>query len=364
MNNFLPERIYQKVKELPEYQAIDTIINLEKDKCEDIVDFILSDMELSEKLTDEKNTLEKIIRETCPEYLLQYQMMHMETEAELLAAQPQDFETRLTQYQELFSLMKPNFEYWIEMYLMTYNPDVKMSAKMHLEYLLFSGHMYRKRMRPTDTMIEDYVSFIDKIVDEIKDKCPYDTLMQMRLRQIAAFINDMARVMKNDIKVASMLSQTKIDLPYFDKEDFSYHTIEILDRLYDINFSARNFELAYKYAKDLEAYVNYGLQNKSKLISGLNFYDFNYATPFLTMVYKYRRISEEVPALDIQFVNLTDKELTFFDQEYKYFRHATTNKFVNGFRGRMDKIVNGNKETYQVFNTWIEGRKTDGENSY
>ncbi|MDR3563335.1 MAG: hypothetical protein P4N59_18140 [Negativicutes bacterium] len=372
MNNFLPERIYERVRDWPGYLELDDFINRAKE-TEDIVEFALADGVLVETHPEKLGELEAIIAAACPEYLLQYRVMHMESAAELKAAlaEATDAETRLMIYQELYSLQEADYEDWIGCFLAEYREASggPLSAKLHLEYLLFSGYRYRRGLVASPTAVADFLTFLDAVIAPIQGKVPADTLAQMRLHQLSLFLADLCRVEQEAAKAAALIKPYTLKPPPFDRRRYSYHVMEFCDRLFEIHFAARDFAAARRVATYLVAYINRGLADKKQLIAGLNFYDFNYALPFLALLAKYRQLGEAVPALGVDFANLTDREEAFIaapdlaalatESGIEIFRAAAVADDLARRTAAVRQHLEGNHDTYAAFNMWLENYQAD-----
>jgi hypothetical protein len=375
MNNYLPERIYNRVKDIPDYQTIDNHINALKD-CDNIVDFLISDEVIRTTCAEDWVKTGQIIEKYCPpSHYLQFKMMTMHGEQELLDAleSTEDIETKLMAYQELYSLMqKPAFEQYMQEYLILYHTaiaeGVELSMKMHLEYFLFECYFYRKNMTVEVDMLGKFILFMDGLKAKIQDKCTLDTLNHLYVRQLAAFLGSAANLAGNDYLVVECLNQNILYIPQFKYDQYSYHVMELNDKMFDLYFSVRDFESARQIIQQNVSYINYALLNKKQLIKALNFYYYNYSKHFLGLVAKYRKIAELVPHLKLEFLNLDEKELAFTnyniniidaacqENEITFFRNDVIRDVAEKINNNVVSSVEGNAETYKIFNLWLEGK--------
>ena len=376
MNNFLPERIYNKVKDIADYQVIDKLINDNKTACVDIVSFLMSDDILSEKFADAKSKLSMIIRQNCPiDYYLQYQVMFINDEQSLLntLSLTSDVETKLMIYQELYSFMnKLTFEQYMQEYIILYeaNSNIYLSSKMHIEYFLFKCFFYRRNVIINSNMVQDFIEFMNTLIDQIKSECDLDTLNHLFVRQLAEFFADAANIAKNDNIIVDYIKQYPLTIPNFEYKNYSYHVMQLEDKLFDLYFSVRDFDNAYKTIQRLIVYMNNALLDKKQLIQGLNFYDYNVSLQLLALITKYKQIGKMLPALNIQFNNLTVQEDIVTNDSVNIIDEVSTQNNMIFFRSEIliniaqnlctniISIVQGNNQTYQIFNIWINSNKS------
>ncbi|MDT8900946.1 hypothetical protein [Anaeroselena agilis] len=367
MNNFLPERIYKRLKDSPAYQAIDAKVNSVKYARLDIAWFVIEDDVVKGMLAAELNDLERQIAHMDGDMALMFHAMHTHNADELkrLLSTAKDKELRLMIYQELYSFMEDDFEVWMKKFLDEFDFDPNLSAKMFLEWFQFYMYFYRKNLKWDTAMAADFFLAVEKAKAKVSPFVSPDILNHMTVRQYAEFTGDIVRLAPSPDKALEQIRSVELRLPYFQYEAVSYHIMDLMDRLFDIYFWARDFESCFRVALNLNTYMNYGLANKEQLLRGINFYDFNYALPLLMLIYKWRKIYEVVPNLGLGFENLTvmEKKATKDDvstidllkEKYgvQVFREDVHRANEEKMRRQVKTIVQGNIEALRAFNLYL-----------
>lgn len=323
---YLPERVYNLVKDTEEFQLINEKIAESFNGVRTLVDAIAWEEKINTKYTsftlDEINLmLDKYIPE------------HMWVET-LVCADPsynkdrllvlyndltQDDETRLFILSNIINWSYddrtyPTFQNIYKNYYesIEWNKLKDMSAYVHLKYITASTETLCRRIddKATPTYLNTIKEHLDTLREKYKDIIDKDILDYEYLEVFAHCITLMTDEMSSDTAAYEALNSTTIDEDLFNIQygDYSIAKVSILNTKFELAFACRDFAAACRYFDLLVKYTNLGLSNIEKLLNGLMIYDKIMIEMYTASL---RRILKVLPNLEsdqtLDNLNIIDK---------------------------------------------------------
>jgi len=331
MFNYVPERIYTKIKDDETYKEIVAFIESKKATCSTIVEYIKSDSNefYGDKAIEYKTKLKEIINKYCPEYLIQYNANNGEyTRDQLLAmykSKTYDSECNFFFLSNIINASYADTTYleYIYIFVKDYE-DLSteelnvLSTYIHLKYMY--GKIYLTAFN-TNSFVDGYhitlFNTVHSIYTKILEYADSDTANNYVLEAIA----DSMQVVTNKLQDHKKLH------PYMDLildfadgltyqyQKYSYAYAKILDMRNMICAYDRDYSGFLNGSIILCKYISTALAVPSKLFKGLNYYDKCNHAMFIVLIRRYIKLKNIVPMLRINdnvvINNLLPDDYTF-----------------------------------------------------
>ena len=384
MLGWIPERVYALVKDDKKYQewvaALHGCI-----RSDDIVGRILDEEKarvgLGPKLPIER---EAIVRLCPPELVREYDYTYMNAAEPLIAAleTETDQENRLYICQMLAGAIyrptKPEGLKYVNQYIEEYEAAKKknFSEKIHEEYFTFKCQLHLNdkffckmpRLRIGD--MNAFAKWMDELAAPITKRfgeSEYITklIAHCKVRQVFYFLAHAIEVLgpRRDIgyiiKTEVLPSLEAIEFEY---ADFNHYKMQIYDMICKYYFDLRD-PLFHEWLKKCTELIDLSFTDKEKSCKALNYYNDILGIHYLTLVTKYRQLTEVYMPWCDHNVNtdlMSDLEKRFTDtfesasqiltEEYGIDLHNNmTTELCDREMGYIKSYLEHNKENFEIF---------------
>ena len=363
---YLPERIYNLVKDSDEFKLISEKVEESFTGVSSLVDAIAWENKLNTKYTrfilDEVDLMiDKYIPENMQiETLVCADVSY--NKDKLLALYndyTQDEETRLFILSNIINWSYddrtyPVFQNIYKNYYESIEWDKlkEMSSYVHLKYITASTETLCRKIKDKST--PEYLNTIKEYLDscraKYKDIVDKDILDYEYLEVFAHCITLMTDEMSSDYAAYTALNSTSIDEDLFNIQygDYSIAKVSILNTKFELAFACRDFNAACRYFDLLIKYTNLGLSNMSKLLRGLMIYDKIMIEMYAASV---RRILKVIPNInteeDLSNIKTIDKDFVLSDRE----------KIIEIFTEEIDPGILSFEKTLKHYDDWFENNE-------
>lgn len=363
---YLPERIYNLVKDTDEFTLIQSKMEESFKSVSTLIDAIAWENKLNTKYTrfilDEVDLMiDKYIPENMQiETLVCADVSY--NKDKLLALYndyTQDEETRLFILSNIINWSYddrtyPVFQNIYKNYYESIEWDKlkEMSSYVHLKYITASTETLCRKIKDKST--PEYLNTIKEYLDscraKYKDIVDKDILDYEYLEVFAHCITLMTDEMSSDYAAYTALNSTSIDEDLFNIQygDYSIAKVSILNTKFELAFACRDFNAACRYFDLLIKYTNLGLSNMSKLLRGLMIYDKIMIEMYAASV---RRILKVIPNInteeDLSNIKTIDKDFVLSDRE----------KIIEIFTEEIDPGILSFEKTLKHYDDWFENNE-------
>ena len=363
---YLPERIYNLVKDTDEFTLIQSKMEESFKSVSTLIDAIAWENKLNTKYTrfilDEVDLMiDKYIPENMQIEILVCADVSYNKD-KLLALYndyTQDEETRLFILSNIINWSYddrtyPVFQNIYKNYYESIEWDKlkEMSSYVHLKYITASTETLCRKIKDKST--PEYLNTIKEYLDscraKYKDIVDKDILDYEYLEVFAHCITLMTDEMSSDYAAYTALNSTSIDEDLFNIQygDYSIAKVSILNTKFELAFACRDFNAACRYFDLLIKYTNLGLSNMSKLLRGLMIYDKIMIEMYAASV---RRILKVIPNInteeDLSNIKTIDKDFVLSDRE----------KIIEIFTEEIDPGILSFEKTLKHYDDWFENNE-------
>lgn len=326
MIDFLPERIYNAIKEDQEYENILMYRENEFRKLLTFKDFCLYDNVFIKNKTKWEyftGTLQNLVKKYCPEYLteLDIAVSPKKTRADYLNIYYND--TKIDLETKLFTLSriadmskyKDDFFNYLGMYCNLYESIAKSdteaySAIIHYTYIQYATLVYAK------TLLKDAqcIFKIKKYLDTLRfgyGNLSVDALNVIYINTFVQCITLVLEEIDNDMLVKEMLDDVNLPDSLFEVQygNYGITKLALWYKLFEVNFSVRDFAKCKELFNKMVELVDGNLREPQLLFRGLYVYNQN-NIPYFYGILRFicRMIGAYDPTITLQNLSEEDKQ--------------------------------------------------------
>jgi hypothetical protein len=316
MFNYIPERIYKKIKNDEAYISLVAEITAAKESCKTFEEFIRSDSEEfvgRDRLSNYKKVLAEIVTKYCPEYLIQLKVNEGEyTKPQLIEMYNSNKYDTEYNFFFLSNIINASYddgtyleymEYFINDYEALPLREVSLlSDYVHLKYMY--GKIYLNAYNiNTDNDRYHYILFDANYSTYMKvlDYVELDILNNYVLEALCDSLQVVANKLEDNTKLYFYL---KIILNFansslYQYKNYSYAYAKLLDIKNMLDAYSRDYTEFINGTIVLCKYISNALAVPSKLFKGLNYYDKCNHAMFIVLIRKYLKLKESIPVLRV-----------------------------------------------------------------
>ena len=377
MINYVPERIYAKIKDDPSFIEIDKLAKDRFSKSGTLLDVVMFDNNIKEDdfiYKQYNDTLYALVKKYCPEYELQmkitldndmtkndllYYYDHrseydIETVLYILSYlintsyQDYTFNTYQKQYHELYEAQDLKTKY-------------QFSTYIHLKYINSKVEDYAINEAPKDeTYLTKVFGLLTSLYDEykliIKDQ---DLLKYVFIEIFDHTLTNAYNFVDNDKLIYKQLPNISVpeDILDGDFKGTSINELGILDKKFELAFAVRNWEETTKYYYEILEWIDNALSEPQKLFKTLVIYDKVMAPNFCGILRRYVKLSTQIlcKSGDPYLRNLNPQDQEFILRKSysgtKFSNQATTDSF-NRLTNHIDQWFTNNEVALTVYKNW------------
>lgn len=377
MINYVPERIYAKIKDDPSFMEIDKLAKDRFSKSGTLLDVVMFDNNIKEDdfiYKQYNDTLYALVKKYCPEYelqmkitldndmtkndLLYYYDHRSEYDVEtvlyilsyLINTSYQDytFNTYQKQYHELYEAQDLKTKY-------------QFSTYIHLKYINSKVEDYAINEAPKDeTYLTKVFGLLTSLYDEykliIKDQ---DLLKYVFIEIFDHTLTNAYNFVDNDKLIYKQLPNISVpeDILDGDFKGTSINELGILDKKFELAFAVRNWEETTKYYYEILEWIDNALSEPQKLFKTLVIYDKVMAPNFCGILRRYVKLSTQIlcKSGDPYLRNLNPQDQEFILRKSysgtKFSNQATTDSF-NRLTNHIDQWFANNEVALTVYKNW------------
>lgn len=377
MINYVPERIYAKIKDDPSFIEIDKLAKDRFSKSGTLLDVVMFDNNIKEDdyiYKQYNDTLYALVKKYCPEYelqmkitldnemtkndLLYYYDHRSEYDVEtvlyilsyLINTSYQDytFNTYQKQYHELYEAQDLKTKY-------------QFSTYIHLKYINSKVEDYAINEAPKDeTYLTKVFGLLTSLYEEykliIKDQ---DLLKYVFIEIFDHTLTNAYNFVDNDKLIYKQLPNISVpeDILDGDFKGTSINELGILDKKFELAFAVRNWEETTKYYYEILEWIDNALSEPQKLFKTLVIYDKVMAPNFCGILRRYVKLSTQIlcKAGDPYLRNLNPQDQEFILRKSysgtKFSNQATTDSF-NRLTNHIDQWFANNEVALTVYKNW------------
>lgn len=377
MINYVPERIYAKIKDYPSFIEIDKLAKDRFSKSGTLLDVVMFDNNIKEDdyiYKQYNDTLYALVKKYCPEYelqmkitldnemtkndLLYYYDHRSEYDVEtvlyilsyLINTSYQDytFNTYQKQYHELYEAQDLKTKY-------------QFSTYIHLKYINSKVEDYAINEAPKDeTYLTKVFGLLTSLYEEykliIKDQ---DLLKYVFIEIFDHTLTNAYNFVDNDKLIYKQLPNISVpeDILDGDFKGTSINELGILDKKFELSFAVRNWEETTKYYQEILEWIDNALSEPQKLFKTLVIYDKVMAPNFCGILRRYVKLSTQIlcKSGDPYLRNLNPQDQEFILRKSysgtKFSNQATTDSF-NRLTNHIDQWFANNEVALTVYKNW------------
>lgn len=377
MINYVPERIYAKIKDDPSFIEIDKLAKDRFSKSGTLLDVVMFDNNIKEDdyiYKQYNDTLYALVKKYCPEYELQmkitldnemtkndllYYYDHrseydIETVLYILSYlintsyQDYTFNTYQKQYHELYEAQDLKTKY-------------QFSTYIHLKYINSKVEDYAINEAPKDeTYLTKVFGLLTSLYEEykliIKD---LDLLKYVFIEIFDHTLTNAYNFVDNDKLIYKQLPNISVpeDILDGDFKGTSINELGILDKKFELAFAVRNWEETTKYYYEILEWIDNALSEPQKLFKTLVIYDKVMAPNFCGILRRYVKLSTQIlcKSGDPYLRNLNPQDQEFILRKSysgtKFSNQATTDSF-NRLTNHIDQWFTNNEVALTVYKNW------------
>ena len=377
MINYVPERIYVKIKDDPSFIEIDKLAKDRFSKSGTLLDVVMFDNNIKEDdyiYKQYNDTLYALVKKYCPEYelqmkitldnemtkndLLYYYDHRSEYDVEtvlyilsyLINTSYQDytFNTYQKQYHELYEAQDLKTKY-------------QFSTYIHLKYINSKVEDYAINEAPKDeTYLTKVFGLLTSLYEEykliIKDQ---DLLKYVFIEIFDHTLTNAYNFVDNDKLIYNQLPNISVpeDILDGDFKGTSINELGILDKKFELAFAVRNWEETTKYYQEILEWIDNALSEPQKLFKTLVIYDKVMAPNFCGILRRYVKLSTQIlcKSGDPYLRNLNPQDQEFILRKSysgtKFSNQATTDSF-NRLTNHIDQWFANNEVALTVYKNW------------
>ena len=377
MINYVPERIYAKIKGDPSFIEIDKLAKDRFSKSGTLLDVVMFDNNIKEDdfiYKQYNDTLYALVKKYCPEYELQMKITldNDMTKNDLLYYYDHrsEYDTETVLYILSYLINTSYQDYTFNTYQKQYHElyeaqDLKtkyqFSTYIHLKYINSKVEDYAINEAPKDeTYLTKVFSLLTSLYDEykliIKDQ---DLLKYVFIEIFDHTLTNAYNFVDNDKLIYKQLPNISVpeDILDGDFKGTSINELGILDKKFELAFAVRNWEETTKYYYEILEWIDNALSEPQKLFKTLVIYDKVMAPNFCGILRRYVKLSTQIlcKSGDPYLRNLNPQDQEFILRKSysgtKFSNQATTDSF-NRLTNHIDQWFVNNEVALTVYKNW------------
>lgn len=377
MINYVPERIYAKIKDDPSFIEIDNLAKDRFSKSGTLLDVVMFDNNIKEDdyiYKQYNDTLYALVKKYCPEYELQMKITldNDMTKNDLLYYYDHrsEYDTETVLYILSYLINTSYQDYTFNTYQKQYHElyeaqDLKtkyqFSTYIHLKYINSKVEDYAINEAPKDeTYLTKVFSLLTSLYDEykliIKDQ---DLLKYVFIEIFDHTLTNAYNFVDNDKLIYKQLPNISVpeDILDGDFKGTSINELGILDKKFELAFAVRNWEETTKYYYEILEWIDNALSEPQKLFKTLVIYDKVMAPNFCGILRRYVKLSTQIlcKSGDPYLRNLNPQDQEFILRKSysgtKFSNQATTDSF-NRLTNHIDQWFANNEVALTVYKNW------------
>lgn len=377
MINYVPERIYAKIKDDPSFIEIDKLAKDRFSKSGTLLDVVMFDNNIKEDdfiYKQYNDTLYALVKKYCPEYELQMKITldNDITKNDLLYYYDHrsEYDTETVLYILSYLINTSYQDYTFNTYQKQYHElyeaqDLKtkyqFSTYIHLKYINSKVEDYAINEAPKDeTYLTKVFSLLTSLYDEykliIKDQ---DLLKYVFIEIFDHTLTNAYNFVDNDKIIYKQLPNISVpeDILDGDFKGTSINELGILDKKFELSFAVRNWEETTKYYQEILEWIDNALSEPQKLFKTLVIYDKVMAPNFCGILRRYVKLSTQIlcKSGDPYLRNLNPQDQEFILRKSysgtKFSNQATTDSF-NRLTNHIDQWFVNNEVALTVYKNW------------
>lgn len=377
MINYVPERIYAKIKDDPSFIEIDKLAKDRFSKSGTLLDVVMFDNNIKEDdfiYNQYNDTLYTLVKKYCPEYELQMKITldNDMTKNDLLYYYDHrsEYDTETVLYILSYLINTSYQDYTFNTYQKQYHElyeaqDLKtkyqFSTYIHLKYINSKVEDYAINEAPKDeTYLTKVFGLLTSLYDEykliIKDQ---DLLKYVFIEIFDHTLTNAYNFVDNDKLIYKQLPNISVpeDILDGDFKGTSINELGILDKKFELAFAVRNWEETTKYYYEILEWIDNALSEPQKLFKTLVIYDKVMAPNFCGILRRYVKLSTQIlcKSGDPYLRNLNPQDQEFILRKSysgtKFSNQATTDSF-NRLTNHIDQWFANNEVALTVYKNW------------
>lgn len=377
MINYVPERIYAKIKDDPSFIEIDKLAKDRFSKSGTLLDVVMFDNNIKEDdfiYKQYNDTLYALVKKYCPEYELQMKITldNDMTKNDLLYYYDHrsEYDTETVLYILSYLINTSYQDYTFNTYQKQYHElyeaqDLKtkyqFSTYIHLKYINSKVEDYAINEAPKDeTYLTKVFNLLTSLYNEykliIKDQ---DLLKYVFIEIFDHTLTNAYNFVDNDKLIYKQLPNISVpeDILDGDFKGTSINELGILDKKFELAFAVRNWEETTKYYYEILEWIDNALSEPQKLFKTLVIYDKVMAPNFCGILRRYVKLSTQVlcKSGDPYLRNLNPQDQEFILRKSysgtKFSNQATTDSF-NRLTNHIDQWFANNEVALTVYKNW------------
>lgn len=377
MINYVPERIYAKIKDDPSFIEIDKLAKDRFSKSGTLLDVVMFDNNIKEDdfiYKQYNDTLYALVKKYCPEYQLQMKITldNDMTKNDLLYYYDHrsEYDTETVLYILSYLINTSYQDYTFNTYQKQYHElyeaqDLKtkyqFSTYIHLKYINSKVEDYAINEAPKDeTYLTKVFGLLTSLYDEykliIKDQ---DLLKYVFIEIFDHTLTNAYNFVDNDKLIYKQLPNISVpeDILDGDFRGTSINELGILDKKFELSFAVRNWEETTKYYYEILEWIDNALSEPQKLFKTLVIYDKVMAPNFCGILRRYVKLSTQIlcKSGDPYLRNLNPQDQEFILRKSysgtKFSNQATTDSF-NRLTNHIDQWFANNEVALTVYKNW------------
>ena len=377
MINYVPERIYAKIKDDPSFIEIDKLAKDRFSKSGTLLDVVMFDNNIKEDdfiYKQYNDTLYTLVKKYCPEYELQMKITldNDMTKNDLLYYYDHrsEYDTETVLYILSYLINTSYQDYTFNTYQKQYHElyeaqDLKtkyqFSTYIHLKYINSKVEDYAINEAPKDeTYLTKVFGLLTSLYEEykliIKDQ---DILKYVFIEIFDHTLTNAFNFVDNDKLIYKQLPNISIpeDILDGDFKGTSINELGILDKKFELAFAVRNWEETTKYYYEILEWIDNSLSEPQKLFKTLVIYDKVMAPNFCGILRRYVKLSTQIlcKSGDPYLRNLNPQDQEFILRKSysgtKFSNQATTDSF-NRLTNHIDQWFANNEVALTVYKNW------------
>lgn len=377
MINYVPERIYAKIKDDPSFIEIDKLAKDRFSKSGTLLDVVMFDNNIKEDdfiYKQYNDTLYALVKKYCPEYELQMKITldNDMTKNDLLYYYDHrsEYDTETVLYILSYLINTSYQDYTFNTYQKQYHElyeaqDLKtkyqFSTYIHLKYINSKVEDYAINEAPKDeTYLTKVFGLLTSLYDEykliIKDQ---DLLKYVFIEIFDHTLTNAYNFVDNDKLIYKQLPNISVpeDILDGDFKGTSINELGILDKKFELAFAVRNWEETTKYYYEILEWIDNALSEPQKLFKTLVIYDKVMAPNFCGILRRYVKLSAQIlcKSGDPYLRNLNPQDQEFILRKSysgtKFSNQATTDSF-NRLTNHIDQWFANNEVALTVYKNW------------
>ena len=377
MINYVPERIYAKIKDDPSFIEIDKLAKDRFSKSGTLLDVVMFDNNIKEDdfiYKQYNDTLYALVKKYCPEYELQMKITldNDMTKNDLLYYYDHrsEYDTETVLYILSYLINTSYQDYTFNTYQKQYHElyeaqDLKtkyqFSTYIHLKYINSKVEDYAINEAPKDeTYLTKVFGLLTSLYDEYKLIVEDQDLLKYVFIEIFDHtLTNAYNFVDNDKLIYKQLPNISVpeDILDGDFKGTSINELGILDKKFELAFAVRNWEETTKYYYEILEWIDNALSEPQKLFKTLVIYDKVMAPNFCGILRRYVKLSTQIlcKSGDPYLRNLNPQDQEFILRKSysgtKFSNQATTDSF-NRLTNHIDQWFANNEVALTVYKNW------------